>query len=180
MISTRPLIALAGSTIAVMSLVGCTRDGSTQDASTRDSSGEVVDGGDVGVFALRVGDCLDASAFLETVVDGDPAEVDTFEAIPCDETHTAEVVLVDPGFFAELDDYPREDDLYDRAAPACVAALDEYTGTAYESSPFDFASLIPTSESWDELDDRGLICVGVTLNEARDDTVETSRSMAAA
>ncbi len=156
----------------------CSSDSSTGDESTRDSAGEVVEGGDVGVFALQVGDCVDASAFLDTVAEGDETEVQAFAALPCTEPHSGEVVLVDEQFFADLDEFPASsDELYEAATDPCIAALDEYTGTSYESSQYDFVSLIPTEESWDVLDDRGLICVGVTLNEAQDATVESTESM---
>ena len=58
--------------------------------------------------------------------------------------------------------------------------LNTYTGTDYATSPFDFAPLIPTQESWDVIDDRGLLCIGVTLNDAQDAPIETSESMKAA
>jgi hypothetical protein len=164
--------------VLIASVAACSSDSSDADQSTRDSAGEVVEGGDVGVFALQVGDCVDASAFLETVAGGDPTEVDEFAALPCTETHSGEVVLVDEQFYADLDEFPASsDELYAAATEPCTAALDEYTGTSYESSPYDFAPLIPTEESWDVIDDRGLICVGVTLNEARDATVESTESM---
>jgi Septum formation len=160
-------------------VVACSSDSpSNGDESTRDSAGDVVEGGDVGVFALQVGDCVDASAFLETVTGGDPTEVEAFAALPCTETHSGEVVLVDDQFYVDVDEFPASsDELYAAATDPCTAALDEYTGTTYESSPYDFAPLIPTKESWDLIDDRGLICVGVTLNEAGDATVESTESM---
>ena len=172
-------VVVAVASTAVL-FAGCTSDSSSNDETTRDSSGQVVEGGDVGVFALEVGDCVDASSFLDSVAEGDPAEVEQFAAIPCSDPHTGEVILVDDEFFADLDEFPTtENDLYDSAAPACVSALDDYTGTTYESSPYDFASLIPTAESWDAIDDRGLICVGVTLNDALDAPIETSGSIRA-
>jgi hypothetical protein len=168
--------------LAALSLLGaiaaCSSDSSTGDESTRNGAGEVVEAGDVGVFALQVGDCLDASSFLETVSDGDPAEVQGFAALPCTDTHTGEVILVDDEFFADLEEFPASaDELYAAATEPCIAALDEYTGTSYDTSPYDFASLIPTEESWDVMGDRGLVCVGVTLNESQDATVETTESM---
>jgi hypothetical protein len=39
--------------------------------------------------------------------------------------------------------------------------------------------LVPTKESWDVIDDRGLVCVGVTLNDALDAPIESSESMRA-
>ena len=175
------MVATISATVSLAALCSaCSSDSSSQDESTRDSSGEVVEGGDVGVFALKVGDCVDASSFLDAVAEGDPTEVEQFAALPCSDPHTGEVILVDDQFFADLDDFPTEDDLYDSAAPACIAALDDYTGTTYESSPYDFASLIPTSESWEAIDDRGLICVGVTLNDALDAPIESSGSIRAA
>jgi len=174
------MVATMSATVSLAVLCSaCSSDASSKDETTRDSSGEVVEGGDVGVFALKVGDCVDASTFLDAVADGNPTEVEQFAALPCTDAHTGEVVLVDDQFFADLDEFPTEDDLYDSAAPACIGALDDYTGTSYESSPYDFASLIPTSESWEAIDDRGLICVGVTLDEALDAPIESAGSIRA-
>jgi hypothetical protein len=174
---TRSIVIVA--TFLVATVAACSSSSSTADESTRNSDGEVIDSGDVGVFALQVGDCIDASAFLDTVSDGDETEVDAFAALPCTEPHTGEVVYVDDQFFADLDEFPTSDELYEQGTTACTEALDEYTGTVYESSSFDFAPLIPTEESWDKIDDRGLVCVGVTLNEAQDATIETTESMRA-
>jgi hypothetical protein len=158
----------------------CSDTSSTDDDTTRDSAGDVVEGGDVGVFALQEGDCLDASVFLEDASGEEDTEVEQFAALPCEESHTGEVILLDAQFFGDLTEYPASDALYEASTAPCIEALDEYTGTSYASSPFDFAPLIPSEESWDVMEDRGLVCIGVTLNDAQDGFVETTTSMRAA
>lgn len=176
----RSLVVTSVSCLALVSLAAaCSNTSGTEDETTRDSAGDVVDGGDLGVFALQLGDCVDASNFLDTVGPGDSTVIDGFAAIPCDEPHTAEVVLVDDEYFADLEEYTSEESMSESSTPVCIAALDEYTGTEYESSQFDFVSLVPTSESWDQLDDRGLVCMGITLNEDANAPLETSESMRA-
>lgn len=162
---------------ASLVFVACSDDPSTEDDTTRDSAGNVVDGGDLGVFRLQVGDCLDVTSVTEGT--DDETEVGAFEAIPCDSPHTGEVVLVAEDHFADLDEYTSISDLSAQGGEACIAALDEYTGTSFESSNFNALPLVPTDASWDELDDRGLVSIGVTLDEELENIAETSESIRA-
>jgi hypothetical protein len=161
----------------ILLAAGCT-DSSDADTTERDEDGAVVDEGQVGVFRLREGDCVQLPAALRDTgsADGDVTEVDDFEAVPCDELHDGEVVLVDDEFFADLDEFPGDAESATQGNPPCIAALDEYTGTDFESSIFNVVPLVPTSESWDGLDDRGLICIGVTLNDELNAVIDTTGS----
>lgn len=161
--------------ILSVSFSACGDDASNEDATTRDSVGNVVDGGDLGVFRLQVGDCLDVDGLTGAEAEG--TEVTSFEAIPCDEPHTGEVVLVAHDHFADLDEFTSVSDLADQGAQPCITALNEYTGTDYDTSAFDVIPLVPTAGSWDTIDDRELVCIGVTLNDEMSDVVETSASI---
>ena len=172
----RVLIPLAVAAASV-ALGACSSDTSSKDETTRDSSGNVVDGGDLGVFRLQVGDCLDVTAITEG--SGDETEVGAFDAIPCDQPHSGEVVLVAEDHFADLDEYTSITDLSEQGGDACIAAIDEYTGSTFEESQFDVLPLVPTDASWDALDDRGLVCIGVTLDDSLTEVVETSESIRA-
>jgi hypothetical protein len=162
--------------------VGCTEQAGQVDETERNEDGEVVEGGDVGVFTLQVGDCLILPEDDLAVTDATapPGVVDAFEAVPCDQPHTGEVVLVDDAFFADLDAFPGDDAAFEQATPACIDALDDYTGTVYEESAYDIFSLVPTDESWDMTDDRALVCIGYTLDDSLSDVVETTGSIRAA
>ena len=172
-ILTISVIAIGG-----LSLLACSSDPSTQDDTTRDSTGNVVDGGDLGVFKLQVGDCIDVTAVTGT--SEDETEVGEFDAIPCDEPHTGEVILVADDHFADVEEYSSITDLSEQGSDACITAIDEYTGTVFEESNFNVLPLVPTEASWDSLDDRGLVCIGVTLDDSLTDIVETSESIRAA
>jgi hypothetical protein len=140
------LAALAG-----LAITSCTSSNADVDETERDDAGNVVEGGDLGVFRLQVGDCILVPSGID---DGSTDEVGALAAIPCNEEHTGEVVLVEDQFYGDVDEFPGEDESFTMAGPPCIDALDAYTGTEYESSTFDFYTLVPTSLSWDQLDDR--------------------------
>jgi hypothetical protein len=170
--------------LCVLALLGagCMEQAGEVDETERDEEGEVVEGGDVGVFTMQLGDCVMLPEDDVTTTDSTATVdmIESFEAVPCDEPHTGEVVLVDDGFYGDLDAFPGDDEAFEAATPACIDALDDYTGTVYEDSPFDIFSLVPTEESWDVMDDRALICIGYTLDDSFSDIVETTGSIRAA
>jgi Septum formation len=190
---TRPPVAIA--CVSLMMLVvaatSCSQD-SQEDNSDRNEAGTVVGGGDVGVFALRVGDCIDVSQFTDqteaastatsevAVTEVAVTEVEEFAAVPCSETHSGEVVTNDEQFFADLDAFPTSDELLETGRTRCITDLSAYTATDYETSPYDIIPLIPTENSWDVVDDRGLICIGVTLNDELTEPIDSTESMKAA
>jgi hypothetical protein len=126
----------------------------TVDETTREG-GEVVEAGDVGAFRLQVGDCFDSEA------DG---EVQSLPVVPCNEAHTGEVFHL---FDLPDGEFPGTDSLAASAADGCVAAFEGYVGREFASSRFDVAYLNPTQVSWDELDDREVVCTLSDLAGAR-------------
>ena len=175
-----PRRAAAALVPVILFATACT-DSSDADTTERDEDGAVVEDGQVGVFRLREGDCVRLPAGLREAgrEAEDLAEIADFEAVPCDELHDGEVVLVDDEFFADLEEFPGDADSVTQADAPCIAALDAYTGTEFESSMFNVVPLVPTSESWDALDDRGLICIGVTLNDELTAVIDTTGSFRA-
>lgn len=160
---------------AAMLLVGCSSSGGgDEDNTDRDETGEVVGGGDLGVFRLQLGDCLNVPD-----ADSEESEVSSLEGIPCSETHTGEVLLLDDQFFSDLDEYPGQEAAFEAAADPCIGVLEEFTGVSYDASPFDFYSLVPTSASWEALDDRELVCIGFTLDDELTEIVPTTGSLRA-
>ena len=174
----------ASAALVPLCLIGaaCTSS-SNADTTARDDDGEVVEGGQVGVFRLQEGDCVQLPAALLGVSSSATDEVEDvsdFEAVPCDESHDGEVVLVDDEYFADLEAFPSESESTSDAQPSCIEALDSYTGTDFESSPYAIIPLVPSSESWDSLDDRGLICIGATLSDDFSEVIETTGSIRSA
>jgi hypothetical protein len=148
------------------------------DTTARDESGVITEGGEVGVLALKVGDCLNDPTVLDLSAT-EPSEVEAVAAVPCEETHTGEVVLVDDEFFAAESEYPGDEVIQSRSYEACVKALEEYTGKSYADSPIDTFPYTPTEDGWAN-DDRGIICVGVVLSETTMYPIESTGSMKAA
>ncbi len=184
---TRRPVSLVGASFALLVLVAtsCSQD-SQQDDSDRNEAGTVVGAGDVGVFALQVGDCIDVSSFLDDTETTSTAtsevevtQVEEFAAVPCTEMHSGEVVTDDEQFFADLDAFPTSNELLDSGRERCITDLSAYTASDYETSPYDVIPLIPTETSWDVVDDRGLICIGVTLNDELTEPIDTTESMKA-
>lgn len=126
---------------------------SEQDSTDRDSAGVVESAGDVGVFALQVGDCFDdpslAAASDATV------SVEEVAAVPCDTPHDFQA-------YAEFDiddaeEYPGDQIIFDQAETGCVAQFEPFVGLSYQESRLDFSYLYPTTETW-EVGDREVLC----------------------
>lgn len=157
-----------------VTLAGCNL--STADTTTRDESGEITEAGTVGVFQLQEGDCL----IVEDVPDSNNLETTSdYGAVPCEDEHTGEVILVDDDFYSAAAEFPGEEAAFAQGQESCVSAIEDYTQTSFDDSPYDVITLVPTSASWTEIDDRELVCVGVTLNDDWTDIVATTGSMQA-
>lgn len=124
----------------------------TSDASTRDEDGVVIEGGDVGVLALNVGDCFDdPPGVFETE---ELTEIETVAAIPCDEPH-------DNQAYAKFDlpdgDWPGDQVTTADAFDGCLDRFESMIGEPYETSPLDILPLSPTEEGW-RLGDHEVLC----------------------
>ena len=123
----------------------------------------IVEAGTIEVFDTRVGDCLDLDISLAAA-----SEVTELAAIPCEQAHRHEVFHL-----AEIDGfevYPGPSDLASAADGLCLGAFEDYVGTPYLDSPLQFTYLFPSLNSWQELEDRTVVCILVS-------TQPTSRTM---
>ena len=111
----------------------------------------VTEGGDVGVFALNVGDCFDDPPDVQGDGDG---SVEAVAAVPCDEPHDNQVYHK---FDLPDGDFPGEDATFDRATAGCIAQFEAAVGEAYETSPLDIFPLTPTESGW-AAGDQEVIC----------------------
>lgn len=142
--------------LIVFALASACSDDSTSDNSGRDDSGNITEGGDVGVFALQVGDCFDQPP------DGNIAEV---AAVPCADPHDNEVFAT---FDMEGGDdaaYPG-DEAVTTAAQECIGdTFTEYVGITYNESRFGVFPITPTQDTWEsDLNDREIICTANTVD----------------
>ncbi|MGE3619571.1 MAG: septum formation family protein [Acidimicrobiia bacterium] len=130
--------------------------GCSDDDVARDDDGRITSSGEVAVFDLQPGDCLSPGEEIT-------AEVEKVVAVPCAEAHTHEVFAV-----VEWDDgdtYPGDAALSDFGDAACVARWSDYFGSDYLDSALFHTYLLPTLRSWDERDDRSVICLGASAGE---------------
>lgn len=142
---------------------------SGDDDAGRGEDGRITGAGSISVFDLQVGDCLKPDAEAE----GELVEV---HAVPCEEPHTQEVFAL-PEYEGENPDvYPGEPEIRAFADAACLDAFEEYTGAAYLDSDLYFSYLHPSIDSWNEGDDRTIVCVVLSPGEETTGSVRAASS----
>ena len=122
------------------------------DSAKRDDSGQITDSGDLDVFTMQIGDCFQDAG--EDVV----ADV---KAVPCSQEHDNEVYHI---FALQDGAWPGETTVEQSADTGCLPAFETYVGSAYEESHLDYTWLTPTQRSWEEKDDREIVCVLYDIN----------------
>jgi len=85
----------------------------------------------------------------------DSDEVGELDKVDCDEAHDNEVIAV---FDLDGDDFPGVDEVQSQAEEGCVEEFEPYVGSTYEESDLDLFTITPTEETWDDADDREVIC----------------------
>ena len=136
---------------------------SEKDESVRDESGEVVEAGDVGVFVLKVGDCLQLPSEFKSQLLGDTGEISnyaSFSAVPCTELHDAELYSIKT---TNKNEFPGEEALFDEFSGSCVDEYFTYSGIEFDSSPHDVFPMVPTADSWLQ-GDREIQCFAFLVN----------------
>lgn len=108
-------------------------------AASRDDSGQITDGGDLGIADLRPGDCFDLKDASEELIDD-------VEAKPCSDTHEFEMFFVGS---LSGDAYPSEDVMTGYVIDNCIPAFDTYVGMDYQSSMYDIFHFVPSEDGWD-------------------------------
>lgn len=101
------------------------------------------------VFDIEVGSCMN-KADLE----GD--EVSAIKTFDCAEEHDVEAYAATD---LEGDEYPGKDAILTKAEDFCMAEFESFVGSNYQESTLFFSYLYPTQESWDQKDDRQVLCL---------------------
>lgn len=145
------LAAASGSVVLMLALGGCASIGQLLGGGPdRDeATGQVTEGGDVGVFELQIGDCLNL---------GSTGELSSAAVVPCSEPHTEEIYHE----FAMPDGtWPGKDAIDTAADEGCYDAFDDFVGTPYENSALDYVFLAPLEDGWNDpnVQDRLVQCV---------------------
>lgn len=131
----------------VMVGAGCGSDASG-DETTRDSAGQIVEGGTLDAFEIKVGDCLGAS---------EGGDLKSIEGIPCERPHQSEVYYAYT--LPEGDGtFPGTEVIQDAADQACATAFEGYVGVPIESSVYVIGTIAPSEDSWTAIRDREVLC----------------------
>lgn len=135
-------LLLAG---CVALVVGCSGD-----ELGRDDNGVVTKPGPADVFELQVGDCLVGEV---------EEEVTEVPLVPCDTPHTHEVFHL-----AEHPEgpYPGSAAIEVFAEQACVGAFADYVGVELAESIYYFTYLFPSVSTWNDEEDRQIVCFVVS------------------
>ena len=113
----------------------------------RDASGQIVSEGTLDAFSIRVGDCTNDQE--------DGSEISSVIAIPCSEPHDNEFYH---SFQISHPEFPGEDIVFEEGYEGCYNQFEAFVGIDYESSVLDIYTLYPTKESWDQQNDREILC----------------------
>jgi serine/threonine protein kinase len=111
--------------------------------------------GDLQLAQFQVGDCLTGSNMdLNT---NTPWPKITL-AVPCSQSHTAEVFYANSAFWAKGGVYPGNSAISKDANAECDTAFSSYVGIAYSKSMYTWTNIVPDSSTW-PTGDRALHCV---------------------
>lgn len=148
--------------LAVLALAGCA-SGPERDPET----GELLEAGEIDVFELQVGDCVDG---LADDADGATDEqVSRVRVMPCEQEHSDEIFAAVP--IPDGDEYPGDEDIMELANTGCYDRFEEFVGVPWSDSELDFGFLAPTAESWGE-GDREILCTVGHPNRTLTGTLE--------
>ena len=119
------------------------------------------------LFRLEPGQCFNSPAASA----GRTVEVEDVTPVPCAGAHDAEVFAVLAYPAGQDAAYPGDEVVADYAASECLLQFPGYTGSTYDDSEVDVATIRPDEESWEDKDDRQVACVlyqqGSTLTGSR-------------
>lgn len=99
-------------------------------------------------FNLQVGDCIAESVGY--------TEVSNVETVDCNEPHYSEVYA---SIIMEDGPFPGDAVIQEEATVGCEDAFFDFVGIDWLDSELDYEVLFPIEESWNELDDREILCM---------------------
>ena len=147
---TRRALMLAGSAVALtVALTGCSAINGilgNGDAERDEETGQVTESSNVGVFAVKLGDCM---------LDTGTGMLTDANILPCDEPHDPEVY-----YEITMDDGDYSEENINAATEECIGeAYTSFVGVAYQDSALDVTTLTPTQQSWEQSNDRVIQCI---------------------
>jgi hypothetical protein len=115
----------------------------------RNADGEITTAGTVDAFEVHVGDCFDDGDFWTSGVSEIPG-------VPCSQPHDNEIYAT----FDIPGEWPGDERVDELADEGCYDRFASAIGKSYEESVIEYTTIYPSSESWKQLGDREVICVG--------------------
>lgn len=114
---------------------------------------------------LEVGDCygpVPEDGDGSSGADGGGEElVAVVEVVSCDEPHSFEVYY---SFDLTEEIYPGPDVVEERWIAGCLDRFEGFVGTPFDESVLEISAIFPTEETWEELDDREVLCSVTTVS----------------
>lgn len=101
------------------------------------------------VPTAEVGECVDIAD-----LEGELTEIPT---VDCSEEHDGEVIH---SFELPDGDFPGDEAILEAVEEGCVGeAFESYVGLDWESSELQMTDISPNQTTWDEADDREVLCI---------------------
>lgn len=132
-----------------------------------DGDGDDGGGEETSVFDLERGDCFSAT--------GD--QVETVTVVDCGQPHLYEVFGVFDHEAGDDDPYPGDDEILKYADDECQPLFEAFVGSDYQSSIYWITSVTPSDETWNEADDREIVCA-LKLGETATETTGSAEGTA--
>ena len=116
----------------------------------------------VSVFQVQPGQCFTAPGEIK-------AELSDLSSVPCTQPHRQEAYAVvayqaPDGVDGSL--YPGDATLTSFAQGACAQKFAGYVGVSYLDSSLYFTYLLPSARSWEQGDDRSVLCFVISTGTA--------------
>ena len=139
-------LAVTLSTAALLSGCSMISDLIPQNATRDSETGVVTEPGDISVFALKEGDCLNDVTDMDTDV----------PTVPCDQPHDWEVYK---NVTMTEEEFPGDEAVAAFADEQCNTEFEAFIGVAYGSSIYENNYYVPNADSWEQLGDRLVSCL---------------------
>lgn len=133
MLSSRSVIASRRVLVAALLVLGAVAAGCTQSA-----------------LEFTIGECVNLP---------DGTQISEYETVDCEEAHDAEVYSLPQHPDGPEAEYPGQAALEQFADDRCKEDFESYVGIAYDESVIYSTALTPSQESWEQAEDREIVCL---------------------
>ena len=101
------------------------------------------------LFDLKVGDCLNSAQLSSS-------EITDANTVDCAGSHDLEIFAAHT---LEAADYPGRDAAESKAEELCYGGFEAFVGVPYEASALSISWIVPTAASWNQENDREILCM---------------------